>query len=62
VPLCASLHRSQVKRFAFDQLKAIFSKVDILVTPTTAITAPEYGAHAFPHGESNVEQTTQVMR
>ncbi|KAI0518877.1 hypothetical protein KFK09_006314 [Dendrobium nobile] len=39
-----------------------FKKVDIIVTPTTGITAPEISSTALKNGESNIEVTGYLMR
>lgn len=39
-----------------------FELCDALVTPTTAMTAPEVRRDVFPRGESNLEVTSALMR
>ncbi|MBK9260883.1 MAG: amidase [Polyangiaceae bacterium] len=43
-------------------LATVFEKVDVIVTPTTAQTAPPIAADVFPRGESNLEVTSNLMR
>lgn len=50
--------RNQI-RARFDE---VFSQVDLLVTPTTGITAPPHEADAVPHGESDLPKTMDIMR
>ena len=52
----------QVRSYGFDQLKSIFKSVDIIVTPTTAVTAPAYQSDAFPRGFSDVAESTMLVR
>ncbi len=40
----------------------VFAKVDVLVTPTTALPAPPIAGDVFPRGESNLEITSGLMR
>jgi Asp-tRNA(Asn)/Glu-tRNA(Gln) amidotransferase A subunit family amidase len=39
-----------------------FEACDVLVSPTTAITAPPYLPDTFPRGESHLFQTSALMR
>ena len=54
----AQRFRTQAIRSFLSALKA----VDAIVTPATAITAPEIPENALPEGESNVELATRAMR
>ena len=56
------LAANQVRHYAYDIVKEIFESVDIIVSPTTGITAPLYNADVFPFGESDVATTTRLMR
>lgn len=40
----------------------ILEKVDVIATPSTAMTAPRYRPDALPAGESDIEVTTSLMR
>ncbi|KAK8659719.1 hypothetical protein V6N13_029913 [Hibiscus sabdariffa] len=40
----------------------IFKKVDVIVTPTTGMTAPKIPATALENGESNIQVTGYLMR
>ena len=45
-----------------EHLARVFQAVDVLVTPTTALTAPRIADDVFPRGESNLEVTSGLMR
>ena len=40
----------------------VLSKVDVIVTPTTALPAPEIPVDALPDGESDLSKVTEIMR
>ncbi|MCC6905753.1 MAG: amidase [Anaerolineae bacterium] len=40
----------------------ILSDVDVIITPTTAVTAPAIPPDALPDGESDTSVTTEIMR
>jgi Asp-tRNA(Asn)/Glu-tRNA(Gln) amidotransferase A subunit family amidase len=40
----------------------VLQDVDVIVTPTTAITAPPIPESALPYGESNLTQIIEIMR
>ena len=50
-----------MRRFAVDKMKSLFETVDIIVSPSTAVTAPAYKPDVFPLGENDVRQTTELM-
>lgn len=55
--------RAQQARTRFSaHVERALTRVDVLVTPTTAITAPEIGADVLPRGESNLDVTSALMR
>jgi len=54
----AMRHRHRLTR---EQL-ALFKTVDVVVTPTTACTAPEIPEATLPDGESNLPVVDQLMR
>jgi Asp-tRNA(Asn)/Glu-tRNA(Gln) amidotransferase A subunit family amidase len=54
----AQRHRVRLE----EHWKAAFSEVDVIATPSTGCTAPEYPADALPHGESNLALTLKIMR
>jgi Asp-tRNA(Asn)/Glu-tRNA(Gln) amidotransferase A subunit family amidase len=43
-------------------LAGAFEAADVLLTPTTALTAPRIGPDVLPRGESNLEVTSGLMR
>jgi len=43
-------------------LANVFGKVDVVVTPTTALPAPPIASDVFPRGESNLDVTSGLMR
>lgn len=52
----------QVRTLAIQSFLRALSDVDILVTPTTAITAPPIHASAVAQGESDLHTLTELMR
>eukprot|EP00042_Codosiga_hollandica_P051322 m.628319 g.628319 ORF g.628319 m.628319 type:complete len:610 (+) comp58259_c0_seq3:123-1952(+) len=56
------LAAQQVRRILFNELKAIFATIDVIVSPTTAITAPLYHPDAFAYGENDVETLSYLIR
>lgn len=53
---------AKVRGFFMDVMKQVFEDVDVLATPTTAITAPPIPADAVEKGESNLLNTARLMR
>lgn len=51
-------HRHKLTR----ETLALMKDVDVLVTPTTATTAPEIPETTLPHGESNLQVVDALMR
>ncbi|MDC3960269.1 amidase [Polyangium jinanense] len=45
-----------------EHLARVLQAVDVIVTPTTALTAPRIADDVFPRGESNLEVTSGLMR
>lgn len=45
-----------------DHFDTVLNQVDLLVTPTTAITAPVHPLDALPDGESDMKKTVAIMR
>jgi len=57
------LHAQKVRRFAMEVLyNHVFSKVDVFITPGTGCTAPKILDGVLSYGESNLAQTTNLMR
>ena len=56
--LHAMRHRHKITR----ELVAALRDVDLVMTPTTAITAPAIPEHALPDGESNLPVVDALMR
>lgn len=52
----------RVRAMAIAQIRQVFEKVDIIVTPTTAISAPPINEKALPAGEANVNVLDELMR
>ncbi|KAI9493345.1 amidase signature domain-containing protein [Zychaea mexicana] len=51
----------QVRTQVMDQVGQLFNKVDLILLPTTAITAPELPQKAFAYGMSDTVKTTHSM-
>jgi Asp-tRNA(Asn)/Glu-tRNA(Gln) amidotransferase A subunit family amidase len=65
----ASLFRStdyvkaqRVRTLAMNEFNHALNLADVIVTPTTAITAPRIRESALPAGESNLADLTEIMR
>lgn len=57
------LAAQKVRAFALRQIQeSVFSKVDVFVTPTTGMTAPEIPPEALEVGELNAEQLGIIYR
>ena len=52
----------QVRHQAMASFNSAFRDVDLIITPTTAITAPEIPPSALRHGLSDLNATTELMR
>ncbi len=52
----------RVRARAIQQMRQAFEQVDIIVTPTTAIEAPEINEKALPVGEANINVLDELMR
>lgn len=55
------LQAQQVRARTTRHLEKIFQKVDILVTPTTGLTAPKIHPRALMFGESDMSTSSRVM-
>ena len=53
---------TKVRRFAFDQVRQLFQKVNIIVTPTTPLTAPAWKPDALPYGDNDIELLTELAK
>ena len=56
------IHAQRMRARAIDIFSALLKDVDVIVTPSTAIPAPEIPADALPLGESNLEVLSDIMR
>jgi len=52
----------QVRTFAINEFNRVFRDVDVIVTPTTGITAPPVQQNAEDSAESNLQVLTELMR
>jgi len=53
----------KIRRYAMHQIENLFrSKVDILLSPATSCCAPLFREDTLSHGESNLAQTSTLMR
>jgi Asp-tRNA(Asn)/Glu-tRNA(Gln) amidotransferase A subunit family amidase len=59
---CTYLAAQKIRRYAMSLLDDVFSKVDVMITPTTGCTAPELFKSVEKYGESNLVQTANLMR
>ncbi|RMF17038.1 MAG: amidase [Gammaproteobacteria bacterium] len=56
------LRAQQVRQRLMDQMNRVFRQVDILITPTTAMTAPPIRESVQPEGESDLRTLSALMR
>jgi Asp-tRNA(Asn)/Glu-tRNA(Gln) amidotransferase A subunit family amidase len=57
------LAAQKVRSYAMSQMEDIFrNKVDVILSPATPCTAPILKSDAMSHGESNLAQTSKLMR
>ena len=60
---CEYLNAQKLRRYAMSILyENVFSKADVLFTPGTGCTAPEFLKSVERYGESNLVQTSNLMR
>ncbi|PID44033.1 MAG: amidase [Gammaproteobacteria bacterium] len=52
----------RVRAFAIEEFNRVFKEVDVIITPTTAVTAPGINNKSLPQGESDLASMTQLMR
>ena len=52
----------QVRGLAIKAFMDAFEDVDVIITPSSAITAPKINEKALPDGESNLSALTEIMR
>jgi Asp-tRNA(Asn)/Glu-tRNA(Gln) amidotransferase A subunit family amidase len=56
------LHAQRIRTHALDIFGRLFARVDAIITPTTAITAPTLPTDDGGHGWSDLSQVTELMR
>jgi len=56
------LASNQVRAYGTSLFQELFTKVDVIAMPATAITAPYVPSDAIEFGETNLKQTTELMR
>lgn len=52
----------QVRSLAIKAFMDVFEDVDVIITPSSAVTAPKINEKALPAGESNLSVLTEIMR
>jgi len=52
----------QIRTLAIREFHQAFDDVDVIITPSSAITAPKINERAQPAGESNLSVLTEIMR
>lgn len=52
----------KVRGLAIKTFMSAFEDVDVIITPSSAIPAPEINAKALPEGESNLSVLNEIMR
>ena len=56
------IQAQRVRTRAMGHFRQALAQVDVIVTPTTAVTAPLIPADALPDGESDLSTITEIMR
>lgn len=56
------IQAQRVRTRALETFKKVFAKVDVIVTPTTAVTAPKIPAGSETSGWSDLTTVTEIMR
>lgn len=56
------LAAQRVRAYAMKEIKHAFTKMDVFISPATAMTAPKIPPGSTKHGESNLAQTATLMR
>ncbi|MCK5197531.1 MAG: hypothetical protein KAR21_04235, partial [Spirochaetales bacterium] len=56
------IHAQRMRTRAINIFTDIFTDVDCMLTPTTAITAPVIQKDTLPDGESDLEMLSDLMR
>jgi Asp-tRNA(Asn)/Glu-tRNA(Gln) amidotransferase A subunit family amidase len=56
------LHAARIRTRVMRRFDEALRHCDVIVTPTTAVTAPRYPDRALPHGESNLSLVIEIMR
>jgi Asp-tRNA(Asn)/Glu-tRNA(Gln) amidotransferase A subunit family amidase len=56
------LRAQRVRARAMETFRKLYSEVDVIVTPTSAVTSPEIPANGIPQGISDLGTVTEIMR
>ncbi|MCP5098628.1 MAG: amidase [Chloroflexi bacterium] len=56
------LRSQQMRTRAMQIFAKVYEKVDVVVTPATAVTAPPIPTNGLPHGWSDLTTETEIMR
>ncbi|KAI8908450.1 Asp-tRNAAsn/Glu-tRNAGln amidotransferase A subunit and related amidase [Gorgonomyces haynaldii] len=56
------LQAAKIKTRAMNVVRGVFGQVDVIMTPTTAITAPEIPAGALKYGRSDYNASGRIMQ
>jgi len=62
IPSTDYIQANRIRTLVIKQLEELFKTVDVIVTPTNAITAPEIEKHVLGTGESNINAVGELMR
>lgn len=52
----------RIRAFAIEEFNRVFEEVDVIITPSSPITAPLINEKSLPEGESDFATATQLMR
>ena len=56
------LQAQRIRAAGMRTFAEVFTRVDAILTPTTAVTAPRIPANGLPHGISDLSMVTEIMR
>ncbi|KAF2072866.1 hypothetical protein CYY_005814 [Polysphondylium violaceum] len=62
VPSTDYIQANRIRSLIIKQLQELFKSVDVIVSPTSAVTAPEIEKHVLGTGESNINAVGDLMR
>jgi Asp-tRNA(Asn)/Glu-tRNA(Gln) amidotransferase A subunit family amidase len=56
------LHSAKIRTLAMKQLSKAFESCDVIITPSTGVTAPRIAAGSVPDGTSDITLISEIMK